>query len=101
MTLYDFRRYPRRSIMSRRVADRRKILYSFGTPEWVANIETYYLVWPKSDRRDLNRRTDERREPDRRQQQLSELHRSEQKYSSILLSQEERKLIEDLYFDLA
>lgn len=38
MTLYDFRRYPRRSIMSRRVADRRKTSYLFGTPEWVARL---------------------------------------------------------------
>jgi hypothetical protein len=83
--------------MTRRTADRRNIPYPFGSPEWVENIKQHYLAWPKSNRRDACRRSNERREPDRRQQQLSEQRRSEQKYSPILLTQEERKLIEDLY----
>jgi hypothetical protein len=99
MNLNDFRRNPRRSSISRRVNDRRKIPYPFGSPEWVRNIENHYLALPKSNRRHLNRRNEERRAPDRRQQQLSEQLRSEKKYSPILLTQEERKLIEDLYLN--
>ncbi|MDO9168331.1 MAG: hypothetical protein Q7U18_04445 [Methylobacter sp.] len=97
MNLYDFRHNPRRSLMTRRVADRRKTPYPFGSPEWVENIKKHYLAWPKVNRRNLNRRTNERRAVDRRLQQLSEQRRSEKKYSMILLTQEERKLLEDLY----
>lgn len=97
MNLYDLRRNPRRSSMTRRMADRRKIPYPFGSPEWEENIKKHYLAWPKSNRRDVNRRSTERRELERRQQQLSEQRRSEKKFSVILLTQEERKLIEDLY----
>lgn len=97
MNLYDFRQNPRRSSMTRRTADRRKTPYSFGSQEWVDNIKNHYLAWPKTNRRDMSRRIDERRALERRQQQLSEQRRSEQKYSPILLTQEERKMIEDLY----
>lgn len=97
MNLYDFRRNPRRTSMTRRMDDRRKIPYPFGSPEWVENIKNHYLAWPKNNRRNANRRSDERRAEERRQHQLSEQSRSEKKYSPILLTQEERKLIEDLY----
>ena len=97
MNLYDFRRNPRRSTMNRRIADRRNIPHPFGSPEWVENVKENYLAWPRSNRREVCRRNTERRDPDRRQQQLSDQRRSEQKYSPILLTQEERKLIEDLY----
>lgn len=97
MNLYDLRRNPRRSSMTRRMADRRKAPYPFGSPEWEENIKKHYLAWPKSNRRDENRRSTERRALERRQQQLSEQRRSEKKFSVILLTQEERKLIEDLY----
>lgn len=97
MNLYDLRRNPRRVSMTRRLTDRRKITYSFGSREWVKNIKKHYLAWPKSNRRDMSRRGDERRTMDRRQQQLSEQCLSEKKISMILLTQEERKLIEDLY----
>jgi hypothetical protein len=83
--------------MTRRADDRRKIPYPFGSREWVENIKNHYLAWPKSNRRDQSRRSDERRALERREQQLSEQRRSEIKYSAILLTQEERKLIEDLY----
>lgn len=97
MNLYDSRRNSRRLPTTRRIDDRRKIPYPFGSPEWVENIKKHYLAWPKSNRRDANRRNDDRRALDRRQQQLSEQRRSEKKFSMILLTQEERKLIEDLY----
>ena len=99
MNLYDFRRKLRRSSMTRRVDDRRKVPYPFGSPEWVENIKKHYLAWPKSNRRDMSRRSNERRAIDRRQQALSEQLRSKKKFSQVLLTQEERKLIEDLYLN--
>ncbi|MDP1772858.1 MAG: hypothetical protein Q8L15_11290 [Methylobacter sp.] len=97
MILYDFRRNPRRSIMTRRMTDRREIPYPFGSPEWEENIKNHYLAWPKFNRRNVSRRSDDRRALERRDQLLSEQRRSEKKYSPILLTQEEKKLIEELY----
>ncbi|MDD5410792.1 MAG: hypothetical protein PHF31_05160 [Methylobacter sp.] len=97
MYIYDLRRNPRRIIMTRRTADRRTAPYPFGSLEWIENVKKNYVAWPKSDRRDVNRRCNERRAPDRRHQHFSEQRHSEQKYSQILLTQEERQLIEDIY----
>ncbi len=97
MNLYDFRRNPRRTLMIRRMADRRKITCPFGSPEWLNNIKNYYLALPKADRRDVNRRANERRAVERRSQQLSEQRRAEKKYAMILLTKEERKFLEDIY----
>ncbi|MCK9635630.1 MAG: hypothetical protein M0R41_05075 [Methylobacter tundripaludum] len=97
MDLSDCRRNSRRTSKSRRTADRRIAPYPFGSPEWVEHVKKNYVAWPKSDRRDQNRRCNERRAPDRRHQQLSEQGRSELKFSTILLTQEERQLIENLY----
>jgi len=63
----------------------------------VENIKHAYLAWPNSDRRDDIRRAKERRLSDRRLARLSEQRRSAQKYSWILLTKDERKLIESLY----
>jgi len=101
MSSHDWRRDSRRSSMSRRLKDRRYIPYPFGSAEWIDNIKKAYLAWPKFDRRDENRRANERRELDRRSRQDSEQTRSEQKYSPILLTQEERKMIECLYLNEA
>ncbi|MFI3154738.1 MAG: hypothetical protein QX199_01140 [Methylococcaceae bacterium] len=99
MNLYDLRNNSRRSTMTRRVADRRKIPYPFGSQEWIENIKKHYLAWPKYNRRNIDRRDNERRALERREQQLSEQRRSEKKFSMILLTEEERKLIEDLYLN--
>jgi hypothetical protein len=97
MNLYDYRRKSRRTVMNRRTDDRREISYPFGSPEWVENIKSNYLAWPISDRRIMSRRGNERRSVERRQLSLSEQSRSKKKYSPVLLTQEERKLIEDLF----
>lgn len=97
MNLYNLRRTLRRLTATRRVTDRRKILHAFGSQEWIENIKKHYLAWPKSNRRATNRRNKERRALERRTQQLTEQRRSEKKFSMILLTEEERKLIEDLY----
>jgi hypothetical protein len=97
MIIYEFRKSCRRSTTTRRENERRAISYPFGSPEWIMNIKRHYLSWPKLDRRQHCRRCDERRSDDRRHRQLSEQNRSKQKHSQILLTQEERKLIADIY----
>lgn len=99
MDVYDSRKKSRRATNVRRIAERRTVAYPFASPEWVANIKKNYLSWPKVDRRINNRRTDERRSLDRRLHQYSEQRRSEQKYSKILLTQEERNSIAEIYRD--
>lgn len=97
MNIINLRKTLRRSNASRRMADRRVAPYAFGTPEWIENIEKSHLAWPKADRRVAERRVNERRSPDRRSRQASEQARAGRKYSRILLTSEERKLIEDVY----
>jgi hypothetical protein len=97
VNIINLRKELRRSQETRRVEDRRKVPYPFGTPEWEEHIKRHYLAWPKTNRRVDNRRSNERRSPDRREQQLTEQSRSLKKYARVLLTAEERKLIEDLY----
>jgi hypothetical protein len=99
MNIINLRKDSRRTIETRRIADRRSVPYEFGSSKWIENIQQNYLAWPIRDRRVESRRANERRNPDRRQQQLSEQRRSEKKYSRIVLTQEELKLIEDLYMN--
>ena len=87
----------RRVSETRRVQDRRIIPYPFGSLEWVENIKSNYLAWPKFDRRETERRSSDRREHDRRQKILTEQLLSLQKYSATLLTHEELKLIDELY----
>lgn len=97
MSTYDLRKDSRRLSNSRRQSDRRVTPYCFGSAEWIDNIQTNYLAWPKTERRESSRREHERREAERRLQQFSEQRRSEIKHSPLILSQEERRLIEELY----
>jgi len=101
MNIINLRKNLRRLSKTRRVADRRVVPYEFGTPEWEENIKKNYLAWPKTDRRKQDRRVSERRVPERRQSssQLETLERSrlERKYARILLTPEEKRLIEDMY----
>jgi len=97
MQNHDVRFGTRRMATPRRIKDRRTTPFAFGSLEWVENIKSNYLAWPKQDRRESSRRCEERRDHDRRHQQLTENMRSLQKYSTILLTREELKLIEDLY----
>lgn len=102
MSTYDLRKDSRRASITRRLTDRRITPYSFGSVEWIENIKNNYLAWPKAERRESCRRENERREAERRLQQFTEQRRSEIKHSPLILTQEERRLIEDLYrIDLA
>jgi hypothetical protein len=96
MNIIEMRKNLRRSLVTQRIADRRKVPYEFGSPEWLEYINKNHLDRPKFNRRKADRRSDKRRLPDRRQQ-LAESVRSEKKYARIFLTPAERKLLEDLY----
>jgi len=100
MNIINLRKNLRRSSETRRESDRRNVSFPFGSPQWLENIKNNYLAWPKSNRRANERRAVERRAVDRREQQhISERARLKQSYSRIFLSPEEKKLIEDMYFN--
>lgn len=99
MNIIDLRKSLRRSSITQRTGDRRKIPYEFGSPEWLDYIINNNLDCPKFNRRKADRRNDKRHLPDRRQQQSAEPIRSKNKYARIFLTPAERKLIEDLYLN--
>ena len=98
MNIVDLRKSLRRSSISQRKEDRRKIPYEFGSPEWLANIKNNNLFCPTFERRKADRRDDKRRLPDRRQEQFVEPIHSD-KDARIFLTPAERELIEDLYLN--
>jgi hypothetical protein len=92
------RRSESRRTSDRRSKNRRIILYEFGSPEWVDNIQKNYLVWPKEERRKENRRRSERRANERRSLMRKNFNsRSRYKAPSDLLSEEERKAIDEMF----
>jgi hypothetical protein len=97
MSAHELRAQARRSVQTRRVSDRRQIAYPFGSPEWLENIQNTYAAWPKAERRNHIRRMEDRRTADRRHAQASEQQRAGRKYSRIVLTSEERQLIQSLY----
>ncbi len=99
MNIIDLRKSLRRSSLTQRVSDRRKIPYVFGSPEWLEYLKKNNLESPKFNRRKAERRNDKRRIPDRRQQFNNESIRSEKRFARIFLTRAERKLIEDLYLN--
>ena len=99
MNIIDLRKSLRRSAVTQRREDRRKVPYKFGTREWLEHISDNNLNCPKCDRRKAERRNEKRKLPDRRQQQSTDTIRSEKKYARIFLTPAERKLIEDLYLN--
>ncbi|MFI3197644.1 MAG: hypothetical protein QX196_04895 [Methylococcaceae bacterium] len=81
MYIIDLRHSPRRSLTTKRIAERRKI-----TSEGLKTINNHPADCSKFNRRTTERRTDRRRLPDRRE-----------KYARIKFTQAEKKLIEDVY----
>jgi len=99
MNIIDLRESLRRSSITQRIADRRKVPYEFGSPEWLEYIKNNHVDCPAFDRRNADRRNDMRRLPDRREQHVAEPIHSEKGYARIFLTPAERKLIEDLYLN--
>ena len=99
MNIIDLRTSERRSYITQRKDDRRKVPYEFGSPEWLKFITNNNVDCPTFDRRKVDRRSDKRHLPDRREQYNTESIGSEKKYARIFLTPAERKLIEDLYLN--
>ena len=99
MNIIDLREGLRRSLITQRVLDRRKVPYEFGSPEWLAYIKNNHVDCPKVNRRNADRRNDKRQLPERRQQHVAAPIQSEKKYARIFLTPAEKKLIEDLYLN--
>ena len=79
MNIIDLRTSLRRSSITQRKEDRRKVPYEFGSPEWLEYVKNNHVDCPKFNRRQADRRTDKRQLPDRRQQYDAEPNRSEKK----------------------
>jgi len=61
MAAEGFRQSKRREC-ERRLDERRLVGFLFGSTEWRQNIEKQYLMWPRMDRRALERRNISRRQ---------------------------------------
>jgi hypothetical protein len=99
MNIVDLRTSERRSFVTQRREDRRKVPYEFGSPEWLKYVTNNHVECPTFDRRKADRRTDKRRLPDRRQPYVDDSVHTEKKYERIFLTPAEKKLIEDLYLN--
>jgi hypothetical protein len=103
MNIIDLREGPRRSVTTRRIAERRlderrKVVHEFGSSEWLKYINDNQLDCPTIDRRKSERRTEKRQVSERRgEQNPAKPVNSEKKYTRIFLTPAEKKLLEDLY----
>lgn len=86
-----------RRVAERRMKERRKILFEFDSVEWRKAIQQEYLLWPKKDRRNADRRAAGRRQVLRRVKNRARPKRREQPSTlSGLLTSEEREMINQL-----
>jgi hypothetical protein len=91
MNVIDLRkRLLQSSTIGRRVFDRRKISYSFGSPEWLAFMQDNNLECPKEDRRKVIRREEDQEHP------LEALD-TKTTQQRIFLTAGERRLLQDIY----
>jgi hypothetical protein len=78
------------STMERRVFDRRKISYQFGSPEWLAFMQGSNLDYPTEERRKIIRREEDK-------EGNMETLDSKTNYKRIFLTAGERRLLQDIY----
>ncbi|MGY6276447.1 hypothetical protein ACW73I_12930 [Methylomonas sp. MgM2] len=97
MNIKNYRKETRRKSPSRRISDRRQHDHQFGSPGWIASVADPYAYVPNFDRRLGERRRSERRQPERRQNSCLERQVTSERTVRILLTKEERDLIEDLF----
>lgn len=90
MNIIDLRKNLQQSPVAKRISDRRKVPYPFGSPEWLEYMQQNNLEIPKTDRRKLTRRTEDK-------QRDIEQPNSEKKYARVFLTAAEKKLLADLY----
>ncbi len=97
MYIIDLRKSPRRSLITQRVDERRKVTNEFCSIEWLKTIKNNYVNCQSFNRREIERRTGKRRLRDRREQLVAKFILIRKKYTPVFLNQAERKLIEDIY----
>lgn len=91
-----------RRLMERRSYNRRVIKYAFGSEQWLKNIQLDYLLWPKTDRRQGERRLTCRRILERRIKFMPHRRKSfssgrgRQSFNKHILTTEERRMLKDL-----
>jgi hypothetical protein len=94
MNIIDLRKkLQQSSTTERRVIDRRKVSYQFGSPEWLEYMKDNNVECPEEDRRKIIRRDEDR------EQSTEEPETNESKtcYRRIFLTPSERKLLQDIY----
>lgn len=86
MNIIDLRKTLQESSTNKRLLDRRKNPYDYGTPEWLGYIKKNGLECPTHDRRVSDRR-----------QQTDTSDAFKKPYQRIFLTPSEKKLLLDLY----
>ena len=79
-----------RKTSERRKQDRRQVDYEFGSPQWIKHIKNHYTAWPKTERRQQQRRSGERRQGRPDNGSLSD-------YKSSRLTEEEAIFFDNLF----
>jgi hypothetical protein len=97
MTNRDPRTQERRS-SSRRNKERRANHYPFGSEQWLSRIRSEYMLAPKRERRQVDRRNEDRRNNKRRNPVKSTSPTNRFAWPN-LLSDDERKMLNDLMQD--
>jgi hypothetical protein len=93
MNIIDLRKKLLQSSTEKRVyADRRKVSYQFGSPEWLEYTKNYNIECPTEDRRKIIRR-----EKDRENNNETEVGECATTYRRIFLTAGEKRLLQDIY----
>ncbi len=92
-----------RRMAERRKSSRRIIKAEFGSDKWVRAIQASYVLWPKEDRREQDRRITSRRTLERRDQlqrfrgmSLRQRMLKKQRQTQVLTA-EEKAMLKDLH----
>ena len=97
MNIIDLREGPRRSLITGRIDERRKVAHEFVSSEWLKYIKDNAVDCPKIDRRIAERHTEKRQYPDRREPHVAQPADAMNNHVRIFLSPAEKQLIKDLY----
>lgn len=92
MNIIDLRNKLQQSSMDSRAADRRKVGYSFGSPEWLEYTKNNNLRSLAADRRNRIRRSEDSAQSTEANTTTSDTH-----YTRIFLTAGERRLLQDIY----
>jgi hypothetical protein len=92
MNIIDLRNKLQQSSMDSRIADRRKVGYLFGSPEWLEYTKNNNLKSLAADRRNTIRRSE-----DQEPATNTKIIDSNTHYKRIFLTAGEKRLLQDIY----